>query len=41
MWKMVLSGCLRESMVLFPKKKGSVHGKRLGRLEEFGKSPSV
>ncbi|RVW36418.1 hypothetical protein CK203_083790 [Vitis vinifera] len=41
MWKMVLSGCLRESMVLFPKKKGSVRGKILGRLEEFGKSPGV
>ena len=38
---MMLSGYLGESMVLSPEKKGSACGKSLGRLEEFGKNPSV
>ena len=35
------SGYLRESMVLFLEKKGSVCRRRLGQLEEFGKNPGA
>ena len=41
MWKMGLFGCLRVFMARLPEKKGSVCGKKLGQLEEFGKNLGV
>ena len=38
---MELFGCSRVCMARSPKMNGNACGKRSGRLEEFGKNPSV